>query len=333
MDVIWGNTAQYDRIVWGWLIAVYLFIAGLSAGALLASIFARGNSKRSDGFVKAGAIIAPVFIAIGLVLLIFDLSKPFSFYLLMFYYQLTSVMSIGVILLVAYSIAAKLYSMMVLKDELLNFNISKNLIKPFLPFIEKIDGKAFRYICIALAVSVGSYTGFLLSAMVAKPLLNNAVLPLLFLLSGLSAGVAATIFVGLTCFKKDVSTENLHYLHSLDSKSITGEIFVLFLMFMGLHYHGGVYAKAASQALTTGVWAAVFWVGVVGLGLIAPLILAAISAGPEPKYETSACEVAAASEAMPALNINMILFSAAIVMAGSLLLRVYLLYAGQIFTG
>jgi len=50
---------------------------------------------------------------------------------------------------------------------------------------------------VILSLSLGAYTGFLLSALIGFPLLNNPVLPLLFLISGLSSGAAATLLGGV----------------------------------------------------------------------------------------------------------------------------------------
>ena len=47
------------------------------------------------------------------------------------------------------------------------------------------------------AFAVAAYTGFLLGVVKAFPLWNNAVLPILFVVSALSAGLAATSLVGL----------------------------------------------------------------------------------------------------------------------------------------
>jgi len=51
-------------------------------------------------------------------------------------------------------------------------------------------------------------------------------------------------------------------------KLIPTELFVLFLTLVGLLNMGGSHALVAQQALSIGVWAQVFWIGVVGVGLI-----------------------------------------------------------------
>tara|TARA_R110001592_G_scaffold18352_2_gene76273 strand:+ start:719 stop:880 length:162 start_codon:yes stop_codon:yes gene_type:complete len=45
MNNIWGDMAQYDPVTWNWVIAVYLFMAGLSAGSVLIGIGMRWYSK------------------------------------------------------------------------------------------------------------------------------------------------------------------------------------------------------------------------------------------------------------------------------------------------
>lgn len=318
MDVIWGNTAQYTQVYWGWEIAVYLFLAGLSAGALILSILIKwkeGDQPGWDGLVRCGSVIAPLAIMAGLALLIVDLGKPLAFYLLMLHYQLSSVMSIGVVLLMIYTPLSLLYAVSVYKYELAEAHWSSDWFRAIQPLVEKVEGRGLEYLNLAFAVGIGSYTGFLLSALVAKPLLNNAVLPLLFLVSGLSAGIAAAVLMATLVYPGATNTGNLRYALDLDLKAIGAELFVLFLMFVGLYYHGGIYAEVVRAALTTGLWANVFWLGVVGLGLIIPIVLAVTVL----HRETAA--------------VGMTIVNSLIVLTGGLLLRFYVLYAGQSFIG
>ena len=86
MNNMWGSVAQYNEIYWPWPIAVYLFLAGLSAGAMMVALLVKWNyHKKQDGsiwdaMVKAGALVAPITITVGLALLVLDLGKPLSFY-------------------------------------------------------------------------------------------------------------------------------------------------------------------------------------------------------------------------------------------------------------
>ena len=324
MDQIWGSVAQYTKIIWGWEIAVYLFLAGLSAGALISAILVKWRSNLSqgyDGIMKAGAVIALPAISLGLALLIVDLGKPLSFWLLMLHFNLNSVMSIGVILLSIYSIFMTIFGVVIFKKELLEYSLTAWAVKPFLFIVEWFEkaGRWFDWIMVVLALGIAAYTGFLLSALVAKPLLNVPLLPVLFLVSGISSGVAACIALSVTVFKESVRESNLKYLLSLDTKLIPTELFILFVMFTGLFNMGGQYAVVGHQALTIGIWAKVFWFGIIGVGLIGPLLVIAFSLH---HYEQS--------ESAP-VPVGTLLVNSVLVLTGVMLLRFYMLYAGQIF--
>ena len=318
-ETIWGNTSQYTEIVWPWPIAVYLFLAGLSAGALMTAIMVKwrvGNEAPPwDGLIKAGALIAPPAIMVGTALLVFDLGKPLTFWYLLVYYNFKSVMSIGTLLLSVYSPLTILFFAIIFKKRLLRENATAWIVKPFLSVIEWFEGLGAKFegTLIAMAIGVGIYTGFLISALIGKPLFNTPILPMLFLVSGVSAGIAANILVGLTVFRSSVCEDDLKYLLALDLRVIPFEMFSLFLMFTGFYFAGGNTSAIAIQALTIGKWAGVFWIGVVGIGLVLPVIIAVTSLhGHNYKLRT-------------------VLFNSAIALAGVVLLRFYILYAGQIF--
>lgn len=271
MNNTWGDMAQYDPVTWNWIIAVYLFMAGLSAGSILIGIGLRWYSKDKSvesAILKAAAIISPVAISVGLACLIFDLTKPFDFWLILINYNLSSVMSIGVLALLAYSPIGIAYSLIVLRDELPKWKLGflVPVAHALMPF-----RKAMEVVLFVLAIGVGAYTGFLISAMNAYPMLNTAVLPALFLVSGLSAGAAANAVGALLMFNTHPNDANLGKMHGLELPVMLSEIMFLFMLFCALYFKGGA-AAAALASLTTGVWASVFWVGVVGIGFAIPLL-------------------------------------------------------------
>ena len=271
MNNTWGDMAQYDPVTWNWIIAIYLFMAGLSAGSILIGIGLRWYSKDQaveSAILKAAAIISPVAISLGLACLVFDLTKPFHFWLILINYNLSSVMSIGVLALLAYSPIGIAYSLIVLRDELPKWKLGflVPVAKALLPF-----RKAIEVVLFVLAIGVGAYTGFLISAMNAYPMLNTAVLPALFLVSGLSAGAAANAIVALVMFNTGSQDQALGKMHGLELPVMLSEMMFLFMLFCALYFKGGA-AAAALASLTTGVWASVFWIGVVGIGFAIPLL-------------------------------------------------------------
>ncbi len=175
--------------------------------------------------------------------------------------------------------------------------------------------KVIESITLVLAVGVGAYTGFLLSAMNSYPLLNTPILPALFLASGVSAGISANLVVGLLFFKGSTAEGTVSYMHGLDVKVIFAELFFLFILFVGMMYQGGSSAHVAHAALSTGGLSTLLWVGVIGLGLIMPIGLNfALPHGLKHSH-------------------GFVIFNALIVLVGVLALRYYILYAGQTFVG
>ena len=124
MNNMWGDMSQYSEIYWPWPIAIYLFLAGLSAGATMVALLVKWNRHESeqnsiwDAMIRAGAITAPLTICAGLLLLIFDLGKPFSFYLLLIKFNFGSVMSLGVLALLIYVPFSFVFALCVFGEEI-----------------------------------------------------------------------------------------------------------------------------------------------------------------------------------------------------------------------
>ena len=75
-------------MVWGSMIAWYLFLAGASAGAFLTSAFVEAKYPDSVKMRVAGRIISPIFLGIGLLMLMLDaeagLHNPLRFFYLIY---------------------------------------------------------------------------------------------------------------------------------------------------------------------------------------------------------------------------------------------------------
>jgi polysulfide reductase chain C len=322
MNNVWGSMAQHEVLHWPWPIAVYLFLAGVSAGSVLVSLLVKWNRHAHntnsiwDAMVKAGALIAPVSIILGLILLIADLGKPLSFYWLLICYNPISIMSLGVIALSVYTPLTLLFAMMIFEEKIK----TKGYLAIFVPivcFFRSFShrSKELEYILFVFALTIGAYTGFLLSSIQSLPLWNSAVLPLIFLTSGVSAGIAANILVGLLFFKSSLNPESVKYLLVLDMRAIMTEVPLLSMLFIGMLYSGGVALQAAKDALTQGPLALVFWLGVVGVGLCLPMFIAFFALR-QHAYRT-----------------GFIIANSLVVLLGVFLLRYYIVYAGQTFTG
>ena len=125
-----------------------------------------------------------------------------------------------------------------------------------------------------LALGIAIYTGFLLGVVRAYPLWNNAALPILFLISALSTGVAATIILGFVFDPSSV--HGMFCLKKIHAGLIVAEACVLVIMLLILNASGGA-AAATVHSIAFGNFAVAFWLGVVVIGLVAPFCLQAMA--------------------------------------------------------
>ncbi len=136
-------------MVWGPMIAWYLFLAGVSAGAFLTSAFVEAKYPESVKMRVAGRIIAPIFVGIGLLMLMLDaeagLHNPLRFFWLIS--NPGSVMTLGVYFICVYMPVA--------------------LAVAVLEILKKRVPKWLTWIGIVAAFAVAAYTGFLLGVVKA----------------------------------------------------------------------------------------------------------------------------------------------------------------------
>src|ERR1700693_1582381 len=106
-------------IEWGFLIILYLFLGGLSAGLFFVSAvatFLHNGDERHERIARWGALLAPWPVALGSALLIFDLGNWYRFYKLFLHLRWVSPMSIGAWLLMLFTLLSLLYAYAWLND-------------------------------------------------------------------------------------------------------------------------------------------------------------------------------------------------------------------------
>jgi formate-dependent nitrite reductase membrane component NrfD len=178
-----------------------------------------------------------------------------------------------------------------------------------LPGLRRLSGRLARrpervralgLLSMALGAALGVYTGILLSSLGARPLWSSGLLPPLFLFSGLSTGAA---FGHLVARDPEESVQ----LARADNAFLATELALIGLLLIGLTSATEAHSRAAALLLG-GPFTAVFWVGVVGLGILVPLLIQSLAV----RHHIAHTPVA------PVL-----------VMLGGLLLRIVIVYAGQ----
>lgn len=263
------------ELTWGIPVVAYLFMAGLGAGALTtsASVLLRGGPPgRYFDVARYGAFIAPVPVALGSALLVFELGSFQAGNWLRFLNLYTvinlSPMSIGTWLLTAFLGVSVLYA----------YTFLSHNARPG----DARDGirRLSAWVGIPLGIGVAVYTGVLLGAMPARPFWNSPVLAMLFLLSSISTAIAAIILVRALLHRRHPTPkaeqdyhESGYLLSATDTLVIGLELLTLFLFLMYAHLTVGNAKEAIAVVLAGGELSTLFWFWVVTIGLLVPALV------------------------------------------------------------
>jgi formate-dependent nitrite reductase membrane component NrfD len=252
--------------IWHWQIPVYLFLGGLAAGIMFfAGLFTiLGKEKEMEATIKWSMFLVPGALVIGLIALFLDLKHQLYFWRLYTVIRLESPMSWGAWTLMIITPISIVWVATYIKDLIPSWNWRLKLLSDFEKFVIR-NRKFLAWVMIIYAIILGIYTGILLSAFNARPLWNNSILGILFLVSGMSTGVATIILMSKNHKERRIMAQ-------IDLVLIIVELFLITHMIMGFLAGPSVQLEAANLFLG-GQFTVSFWVFVVILGLIFPAIL------------------------------------------------------------
>ncbi|MDR1082998.1 MAG: polysulfide reductase NrfD [Coriobacteriales bacterium] len=243
------------NVIWGSIIAWYLFLAGLAAGAFATAALVSFKNRKLVKVQLVGRTIALLALAIGLFLLMFDAEAGFK-NPLRFFYLLTnfgSVMTWGTLILGVFGCVC--------------------LVTLLLALLKKKVPRALDGLGIFMAICTAAYTGVLLGVIKTYPLWNTALLPVLFLVSALSAGMAGTFIISTFVAHKEL--EQLDMLKRLHFALPLVELALLAIL-LYMTASAAPAARLSVDRLISGDLAPSFWLGLVIIGLIIPLIAGGI---------------------------------------------------------
>jgi len=255
--------------IWHGEIPLYLFLGGVVAGIMVLTglwFLLRPGAERS----RALSLLpwaSPVLLSVGMLFLWLDLEHPFNAWRFYLAFKVGSPMSWGAWILVLIYPAAVLLAWAG-SPELVRQRWLKRL--SAVPQLSRLDNwatanvKSLAVTNAVMGAGLGIYTGVLLGTMVARPLWNSAILGPLFLVSGLSTGVAFMLLYRVADHERVL-------LSKLDMGFITVELALIALWLVGLA-SGGAAARAAVAQFFGGPYTAAFWTLVIAVGLVAPLV-------------------------------------------------------------
>lgn len=278
--------------IWApWLIGPFLWLAGIAGMGFVAYVLLKwiGVEERKREF----SWILFLSIVLALVFVIADLSRPWNVpsAIMSAVFSGTfgwtkSWMAVGMVILLLGLILALLVA------------VRNSGVKAIAPLT---DSKWFDILLALVGIAITIYSGFLIAATPGVPFWNTALLPVLWIIS---ASVCAVALVKLMIHNEVASKTATRFGVALD----VAKLLAIFALISLSLYGGSIAARQSAYALAYGELAAPFWIGVVGVGVVIPLLLGLAPLKKENKL----------------LGI----IAAILALIGALLLRVLILQAG-----
>jgi formate-dependent nitrite reductase membrane component NrfD len=241
--------------VFGWKVIAYLFLAGVGGGAAAVGAAVHLILPEAEIITRTSVILGAPLVIVGCILLFFDLGRPQAAFRALSRPNQAWIAR-GTIILTA-----------LIVFEAIQF---AGWIWPFRALMS--DSSLFTFLNVLggiFGVLTVLYTGFLFDTTRSIPFWSTPILPLLFLVSGVSTGIFALIFV-LLLSGLPVG-EEISLLSRIDLFLILFEGLILFFYLHGMHEVTA--ARASVRRLIKEDLSAAFWGGVVVMGLVIPFLI------------------------------------------------------------
>ena len=262
-------------------VVIYLFLAGLGAGSFcLGMIASKQKGQDWEACARMSFHLAPSAIFIGLLMLILDLRYKIRFWRTLTVLNIHSPMSVGVWLLTVFFLVSIVSAVFWLPES----------VRRQIPIVGKWslwNSVKFRNVIgltgIPFALGICVYTGVLLSV-TAVPVWRNLSLPLLFFISALSLGIEGGSVLGMMSLKKtngESMKEPLRFLKR--SYRIILPLYFFAALLFGISLAVSSASRTEAVHLMTGWSGLLWWIGVMGIGILLPLVLV-MKKGKEPMH-------------------------------------------------
>jgi Fe-S-cluster-containing dehydrogenase component/formate-dependent nitrite reductase membrane component NrfD len=240
-------------IPWGKKIASYLWTKAISAGVLLLAALFLNMGFDQDiillGFIAP--LISMVFLGATMALLVFDLKKPGRFFFLLTKPNLNSWLTLGGYVLMIFGVLLAVWLAQMYRD---------GMVSPWVLWPAAL-----------FAIASAGYSAFLFAQARGRDFWQS---PLLFwhlIVKAISAGAAVLILIGslelITPYQFMSPRMFFWLIHILVISLLAGLAMVCGDLFMR---HGSEEATRAGALLLSGPLSKLFWIFVVGIGIVIP---------------------------------------------------------------
>ena len=263
---------------WAWWIIFYFFVGGIAGTAfLLASLLRLFGRPANMRLVRSGYYLAFAGVLLSGFLLTIDLGRPLRFWHMLIQsntgrlmFKSWVPMSVGSWGLLLFGLFSFLAVVAALSEER-----TGNRLLQSAP-VRLLRGRGASLLIAVLGsifgLFIAGYTGILLAVTNRPVWADSTLLGLLFLVSGASTGAAALIL--LAVYRRADDAKSIAWLSWFDRKVLILELIVLVVFLISL---GSVARVFVSW------WGLVLLIGVIGIGIILPLLLEARQRGHAPR--------------------------------------------------
>lgn len=249
----------FHLVYWDWRIPMDLFLGGIAVGAFLFGILVM-FTKKDDSLVmvKVGSLLGPILMSFGMLFLLSELGAPMKMYKTITRFNLTSTLSWGGVLQMAFIGLSAIFAAILLTKK-----------KPELITHFAILGGLF-------AVLVGFYHSFLLSFVTARPLWNAGASSLVSITTFVNTGIAAVLLFSAFSEKgRSEISEMSPAIKKFLLCSLLAHFTAAMLWIVSLMHGKADFVKAYD--VLNEQFGALFWIGSVVVGLFVPFVFLAVT--------------------------------------------------------
>jgi protein NrfD len=253
---------------WAWWIIFYFFIGGIAGTAFLLSSLLHLSGRPSDRpLVRLGYYMAFIGAAISGLLLTLDLNRPLRFWHMLIesntgqpMFKSWVPMSVGSWGLLLFGLFSFLAALAALSEERQKPTLLQSA--PVRVLRRRGPSLVIAVLGSIFGLFLAGYTGVLLAVTNRPVWADSTLLGLLLLVSGASTGAAALILLGI--WRRAGHPASLDWLSWFDKRVLILELLVLIVFLVSLGSVANVYLSW---------WGIVLVIGVVGIGILAPLLM------------------------------------------------------------
>ena len=249
-------TPQLQATHWGWTIALFLWFIGLSGMGFFINYWVR---QKNFVYVLTFCGIA------GLALVTSHLGRLSNLPFVIFYalrdfsFNFQSWMMIGIVLLSLLSVGSVFYSM-----------ICAGIIFKGSKWQKLAQSDGFNAVFSVLGVCSTIYSGFLLTQAVGVSLWNSSLIPVLWIMSGLTSSIG---MLDLMSAMGLVDHKSVDWYSRTSVWVDTAKLFAIFSFVYVALGSASIGARAGAEALISGNQALMFWIGGITFGTALPLLI------------------------------------------------------------